>query len=149
MTAGVKPLTSVWRMGIIFLAAIKRSWRNRQTRTFEGRMGDRMGSSPIDRTTSEQVTYLLLRFLLKKSECAYRFSSSVQKDISAHLPDCKRSCIGLLSLLTILDIYTTNSAFLSLNEYSNSAGYHDSFEKSAFPLENHPHDLSANILYSG
>ncbi len=27
-----------------------RSWRNRQTRTFEGRMGDRMGSSPIDRT---------------------------------------------------------------------------------------------------
>ena len=28
-----------------------RSWRNRQTRTFEGRMGDRMGSSPIDRTT--------------------------------------------------------------------------------------------------
>lgn len=30
-----------------------RSWRNRQTRTFEGRMGDRMGSSPIDRTTNE------------------------------------------------------------------------------------------------
>ena len=28
-----------------------RSWRNRQTRTFEGRMGDRMGSSPIDRTS--------------------------------------------------------------------------------------------------
>jgi hypothetical protein len=27
-----------------------RSWRNRQTRTFEGRVGDRMGSSPIDRT---------------------------------------------------------------------------------------------------
>ncbi len=27
-----------------------RLWRNRQTRTFEGRMGDRMGSSPIYRT---------------------------------------------------------------------------------------------------
>ena len=27
-----------------------RLWRNRQTRTFEGRMGDRMGSSPINRT---------------------------------------------------------------------------------------------------
>jgi hypothetical protein len=27
-----------------------RSWRNRQTRTFEGRVGNRMGSSPIDRT---------------------------------------------------------------------------------------------------
>ena len=27
-----------------------RSWRNWQTRTFEGRVGDRMGSSPIDRT---------------------------------------------------------------------------------------------------
>ena len=30
---------------------IMRLWRNRQTRTFEGRMGDRMGSSPINRTT--------------------------------------------------------------------------------------------------
>ena len=28
-----------------------RSWRNRQTRTFEGRMGNRPGSSPGDRTT--------------------------------------------------------------------------------------------------
>ncbi len=27
-----------------------RSWRNWQTRTFEGRVGNRMGSSPIDRT---------------------------------------------------------------------------------------------------
>ncbi len=27
-----------------------RVWRNWQTRTFEGRMGDRMGSSPIIRT---------------------------------------------------------------------------------------------------
>ena len=27
-----------------------RSWRNRQTRAFEGRMGDRVGSSPTDRT---------------------------------------------------------------------------------------------------
>lgn len=30
-----------------------RSWRNRQTRTFEGRVGDHMGSSPIDRTTGD------------------------------------------------------------------------------------------------
>ena len=30
-----------------------RLWRNRQTRTFEGRMGDRMGSSPINRTIKE------------------------------------------------------------------------------------------------
>ncbi len=27
-----------------------RLWRNRQTRTVEGRVGDRMGSSPISRT---------------------------------------------------------------------------------------------------
>ncbi len=28
----------------------RRSWRNWQTRTFEGRMGDHSGSSPDDRT---------------------------------------------------------------------------------------------------
>ena len=41
-----------------------RSWRNRQTRTFEGRMGDRMGSSPIDRTkkTSRKTCFLLFRY---------------------------------------------------------------------------------------
>ena len=38
---------------IIIAPAVVRSWRNRQTRTFEGRMGDRMGSSPIDRTRKE------------------------------------------------------------------------------------------------
>ena len=27
-----------------------RPWRNRQTRTFEGRVGDRTGSSPVGRT---------------------------------------------------------------------------------------------------
>ena len=30
-----------------------RLWRNRQTRTFEGRVGDRMGSSPISRTNKK------------------------------------------------------------------------------------------------
>ena len=43
---------------IIILASVKtqqtlikmRPWRNWQTRTFEGRVGDRMGSSPIGRT---------------------------------------------------------------------------------------------------
>ena len=33
-----------------------RLWRNRQTRTFEGRMGDRMGSSPINRTMASVLT---------------------------------------------------------------------------------------------
>ena len=31
---------------------VMRSWRNRHTRTFEGRVGDRTGSSPVDRTSS-------------------------------------------------------------------------------------------------
>ena len=30
-----------------------RLWRNWQTRTFEGRVGNRMGSSPISRTKQE------------------------------------------------------------------------------------------------
>ena len=40
---------------IIIAPAVVRSWRNRQTRTFEGRMGDRMGSSPIDRTKKNDL----------------------------------------------------------------------------------------------
>ena len=36
-----------------------RLWRNRQTRTFEGRMGDRMGSSPIDRTKKMTCTFIV------------------------------------------------------------------------------------------
>ena len=47
-------LTSGIEIGIIGLAIEKllpvRPWRNRQTRTFEGRMGDRMSSSLIGRT---------------------------------------------------------------------------------------------------
>lgn len=41
----------------IIIRAVVRSWRNRQTRTFEGRMGDRMGSSPIDRTNKIRRFY--------------------------------------------------------------------------------------------
>ena len=48
---------------IIILASVKtqqtlikmRPWRNWQTRTFEGRVGDRMGSSPIGRTIFKKV----------------------------------------------------------------------------------------------
>ena len=32
---------------------VMRPWRNRQTRTFEGRMGDRMSSSLIGRTNKK------------------------------------------------------------------------------------------------
>ena len=38
-----------------------RSWRNWQTRALEGRMGDRMGSSPIDRTNIKEFI-LFFRF---------------------------------------------------------------------------------------
>ena len=32
-----------------------RGWRNRQTRTFEGRVGDRTGSSPVGRTRKQTM----------------------------------------------------------------------------------------------
>ncbi len=48
-----KVLQKVVRCANIIHELNLRSWRNRQTRTFEGRMGDRMGSSPIDRTKQE------------------------------------------------------------------------------------------------
>jgi hypothetical protein len=44
-----------------------RGWRNWQTRTFEGRMGDRVGSSPTLRTkeiTTEKSVVILCSFLL-------------------------------------------------------------------------------------
>ncbi len=58
----IKHLTSGVRCCIIAHAVKERMkfssdmrlWRNRQTRTFEGRMGDRMGSSPINRTRKEK-----------------------------------------------------------------------------------------------
>ena len=37
--------------GVCIIAMVMRSWRNRHTRTFEGRVGDRTGSSPVDRTS--------------------------------------------------------------------------------------------------
>ena len=43
------PLTNRHTGDIII--PVLRSWRNWHTRTFEGRVGDRTGSSPVDRTT--------------------------------------------------------------------------------------------------
>ena len=45
-----------------------RSRRNRQTRTFEGRMGDRMGSSPIARTKKITCTFIVQVFYLQGSK---------------------------------------------------------------------------------
>ena len=59
----------------IIICAVVRPWRNRQTRTFEGRMGDRMGSSPIGRTKPEQVMYGLLRLFYQVGVCSRRCSS--------------------------------------------------------------------------
>ncbi len=45
---------------------VLRSWRNRQTRTFEGRMGNRPGSSPGDRTKKRKTGFLsCLSFFFK------------------------------------------------------------------------------------
>ncbi len=45
-----------------------RPWRNRQTRTFEGRVGDRTGSSPVGRTIekSELIIQISSDFLMYK-----------------------------------------------------------------------------------
>ena len=50
---------------LIIISAVRdmRSWRNRQTRTFEGRMGNRPGSSPGDRT---KIRTLLLVHTVSK-----------------------------------------------------------------------------------
>lgn len=51
-----------------------RPWRNRQTRTFEGRVGDRTGSSPVGRTIKTTELFDIRRFLLCKNSvflCVY------------------------------------------------------------------------------
>ena len=42
-----------------------RPWRNRQTRTFEGRVGDRAGSSPAGRTPKKTKIHLRLFLYIK------------------------------------------------------------------------------------
>ena len=46
------------RRSWIIILAVVRSWRNWHTRTFEGRVGDRTGSSPVDRTKREPLKTL-------------------------------------------------------------------------------------------
>ena len=41
-----------------------RLWRNWQTRTFEGRMGDHPGSSPGNRTKKRERIFSFLFFLI-------------------------------------------------------------------------------------
>ena len=53
---------------VCYITSCLRSWRNRQTRTFEGRMGDRMGSSPIDRTKKMTCTFIVQVFFLQGSK---------------------------------------------------------------------------------
>ena len=54
-----------------------RSWRNRHTRTFEGRVGDRTGSSPVDRTMppgfgDRAGWFFCARFPQREAGCAGR-----------------------------------------------------------------------------
>ena len=41
-----------------------RSWRNRHTRTFEGRVGDRTGSSPVGRTIKKACNFVTSFFIV-------------------------------------------------------------------------------------
>ena len=43
-----------------------RPWRNRQTRTFEGRVGDRTGSSPVGRTILKCWNRLVPAFFITR-----------------------------------------------------------------------------------
>ena len=63
-----------------------RSWRNRQTRTFEGRMGNHGGSSPPDRTKKALVIKCLFSFPLCFDDDTNRYCKSQQKQRG-----CKRS----------------------------------------------------------
>ena len=50
---GINPYYRVVRFATTY---DMRPWRNRQTRTFEGRVGDRAGSSPAGRTIRESLS---------------------------------------------------------------------------------------------
>ena len=40
----------MYNIVVVLINTAMREWRNRQTRTFEGRVGDRTGSIPVSRT---------------------------------------------------------------------------------------------------
>ena len=60
-----------------------RPWRNRQTRTFEGRVGDRTGSSPVGRT--------ILKMLESIGSGIYFFKKKTEADYEKHHNLCERT----------------------------------------------------------
>ena len=73
-----------------------RLWRNRQTRTFEGRMGDRMGSSPINRTIRKTT------FVYHDKSCFFVLSDQntgkSSKNQAKQAPERPIGCSGALFL---------------------------------------------------
>lgn len=75
-----------------------RSWRNRQTRTVEGRVREGMGSSPFDRTNRKRDRFIPISFLFYKWGVA--FISSIDDEgfpnTKAMLPPRKREGNNIL-----------------------------------------------------
>ena len=56
-----------------------RLWRNRQTRTFEGRVGNRTGSSPVSRTKADHAAGISGGMILRK--IGFRFPKQHSKKL--------------------------------------------------------------------
>ena len=66
------------RHAIHYNSLAMRDWRNRQTRTFKGRVGDRVSSSLTSRTNKKQHFRVLLILLARACR---RFSDKLQREL--------------------------------------------------------------------
>ena len=66
------------RRAIHYNSLAMRDWRNRQTRTFKGRVGDRVSSSLTSRTNKKQHFSVLLFLLVRACRC---FSDKLQRKL--------------------------------------------------------------------
>ena len=59
-----------------------RDWRNRQTRAFKGRVGDRVGSSPTSRTTNGNTTVLPFFYCM----CVFCLPANLANKVGRNTP---------------------------------------------------------------
>ncbi len=85
---------------------LMRSWRNRQTRTVEGRVREGMGSSPFDRTIEKTVSFELTVFCF----------ACIHADLRMISPIIPLQCLMELWDLFIMLFLRANSAIIKLTK---------------------------------
>ena len=86
----------VYNISVVLINTAMREWRNRQTRTFEGRVGDRTGSIPVSRTKQIRRGFILSLFVLYETWNLICPSNARIRESGAHFwpnNDCRLRAI--------------------------------------------------------